>query len=169
MSLEGVQNASSLFIYELPSLCLLAQRSVLSSEGRKCQHNTTNLRISRPGLPTSRGFSLHRISKWRREWLMCRYTEFRVTTLGIPTFQVLTPSPSSGWCWWLGILTPWSRVLFEGPIDFQLFKKFPKLYEKQKVHYHSHKCQPTVPILRWLGITLGFSKPSAAPWIWGQI
>ena len=38
---------------------LLAQRSLLKSEGRECPHSTRNLRISRPDLPTSRGFSFY--------------------------------------------------------------------------------------------------------------
>ena len=32
------------------------------------------------------------LSQWRREWLMCRYVDFEVTTLGILMFQVLTLS-----------------------------------------------------------------------------
>ena len=48
------------------------------------------------------------------------------------------------------LLTPWSRVLLEKLTGFATNQEIPPILWNQKVHYHTHKRQPSVPIMSQL-------------------
>jgi hypothetical protein len=74
-------------------------------------------------------------------------------------------------CW----LTPYSTVLLEKLTGSQLVNKFPAFYGTPKVHCHTHKCPPPVPIrgflcehyvTRYVFLRWGVVSPSPNPPSW---
>ena len=79
----------------------------------------------------------------------CHWTELVTATQQWKTAAVYIWL-SSSWLDATYLLTPCSRVLLEKLIGFAANQEIPCILWNQKVHYHTHKCPPPVPVLSQL-------------------